>query len=184
MTYNDYPANADKLRDMLEGLEDETFVPPGATAGLTDFVFTGGNVASAFPEIQSLFEANKGESFKDGQGNEVLLYYDDENNRLVRGDEPGAAQYEPVLDHEGNQKVLYNWQTLVVVYQSDDCQDNPGNWMRIVGFATVHVHAINGSSESPQHRIFATVLCDEVNYGRGSGAQDYGTVGSLAGLVE
>jgi hypothetical protein len=53
-------ANASKLRGILDGLRDGTFESPETTAGVTKYAFTGGTVASAFSNIEALYESKKG----------------------------------------------------------------------------------------------------------------------------
>jgi hypothetical protein len=71
------------------------------------------------------------------------------------------------------------WTTAVPVYDSNDCS-NPNNVITIVGFATVKIWQVSGP---PSHTIWADVLCDNVEPGRGSGGL-YGTKGSIPGLVQ
>ena len=61
--YSDPPANAAKLSDLLTCLalpvsDPDSCSPPSGSAG-TDFAFTGGTVASVFPEMKALFDAKK-----------------------------------------------------------------------------------------------------------------------------
>ena len=53
-TFEVGPANANRLRNIIQGLDDGTFVTPGVKAGDT-FEFIGGNVASALPDLKQLF---------------------------------------------------------------------------------------------------------------------------------
>lgn len=74
-TYDSSPANASKLKDILEGLRTGTFVSPETVAGTSVFVFTGGTVASAFDNMQSLYDAKKN---SDGEWTTEIIVYDDE----------------------------------------------------------------------------------------------------------
>jgi Flp pilus assembly protein TadG len=60
-TFTSWPANANKLRTIMEEMTPAvpTFESPEAVAGTTPFVFTGGNVAAAFDEMSALYEAKK-----------------------------------------------------------------------------------------------------------------------------
>ncbi len=58
-TFEDAPANAKKLRDILRGMEDNTFESPEFTVGETYFNFTGGTVTSALKAAEDLYEAKK-----------------------------------------------------------------------------------------------------------------------------
>jgi len=53
-TFEVGPANANRLRNILQGLNAGTFQTPGVQAGDT-FEFIGGNVASALPDLRQLF---------------------------------------------------------------------------------------------------------------------------------
>ncbi|MFQ5964208.1 MAG: TadG family pilus assembly protein [Candidatus Scalinduaceae bacterium] len=60
-TYESWPANAAKLRDILNGLNPEVegaFVNPLVETG-EELVFIGGNVTSAFDELEALFHVMK-----------------------------------------------------------------------------------------------------------------------------
>jgi hypothetical protein len=66
--WNDYqawPANASKLKNILEGLRDGSFEIPTTYPG-DEFVFLGGDVAVLFDEMQALFNQSDKEWF-DGQ---------------------------------------------------------------------------------------------------------------------
>ncbi len=54
-TFNASPANAATLKSLVDGLANRSIIPPPATANVTQFDFIGGNVASAFPDLQNLF---------------------------------------------------------------------------------------------------------------------------------
>ena len=140
-TFTDWPANANRLRTIIDGMTPAvpTFESPEAVAGETPFVFTGGNIASAFDEMSALYEAKK----------------------------------DPVTGR---------WETVAVVYDSADCSNPTGN-ITVLGFATAIITGVNGPSDDPPHTIFAEVICDNVEFGRGSGG-NFGTRGSIPGLVE
>ena len=59
-TYDSSPANASKLRGILDGLKDGSYEIPETIAGKTKYAFTGGTVASAFSNLQELYESKKG----------------------------------------------------------------------------------------------------------------------------
>jgi hypothetical protein len=58
-TFTEWPANSSHLRAILRGLRDGTFQSPETIFGQTQFVFIGGTVASAFNDIQALYDAKK-----------------------------------------------------------------------------------------------------------------------------
>lgn len=135
-TFDSWPANSSKLRNILEGMTDGTITSPQTVVGETSFAFIGGDVASAFEEMQALYDANK---------------------------DPDTGF----------------WEVLVPVYESDDCS-NPTGSVAIIGFATAIITAVEGP---PSKTIQAQVICENIEPGRGSGG-DYGTMGSIPGLVE
>jgi Flp pilus assembly protein TadG len=59
-TYTSSPANASKLRGILDGLKDGSFESPETVADVTKYAFTGGTVASAFSNLEALYESKKG----------------------------------------------------------------------------------------------------------------------------
>jgi Flp pilus assembly protein TadG len=58
-TFDSWPANASKLKTILNGLQSGTFTAPAIKAGVTEFVFIGGTVASRFSDMQALYNAKK-----------------------------------------------------------------------------------------------------------------------------
>jgi hypothetical protein len=87
-------------------------------------------------------------------------------------------------DDDGNPNT---WTTSVVVFDQNDCS-NPNQTKTIVGFATVTIWKVTGPSVPPPNNssvkeIIATIKCDNVETGRGSGG-NYGTKGSIPGLVQ
>lgn len=62
-TFDQNPANASTLSGMLEGMEDGSYQAPEITAGAganaPTVEFIGGNVASALPDLKSLFDTKK-----------------------------------------------------------------------------------------------------------------------------
>lgn len=71
------------------------------------------------------------------------------------------------------------WTTGVVVYDWPDCS-NPNKPITTVGFATAMIYDVQGA---PAKTIFARVICNLVDEGR-SGGGNYGTKGSIPGLVQ
>lgn len=65
-TYTNSPANASKLRKLIEDLKDGTFTSPATTIYESVFDFTGGTVASAFDDMKALFDYMK---TRDDDGN-------------------------------------------------------------------------------------------------------------------
>jgi Flp pilus assembly protein TadG len=75
--------------------------------------------------------------------------------------------------------VTGEWKVTVPVYDLDDCSNPSGN-IPIIGFTTA---IITGVYESPTHTIEAKVICDQIEGGHG-GCGNFGTLGSIPGLVE
>ena len=57
--FDQTPANANKLRATIDGLEDGSYQSPGITPGQTNFTFTGGEVSSAFHNLIDLWDTKK-----------------------------------------------------------------------------------------------------------------------------
>jgi hypothetical protein len=72
-TYDQSPSDAKTLRDTINGLNDGTYVGPGTAAGVTEYDFNGGNIASALDDLTTLFNTmkvkNDGVSDKDNDSN-------------------------------------------------------------------------------------------------------------------
>lgn len=57
--FDQTPANANKLRNTIDGLNDGSYTAPGFTPGVDSWTFTGGEVASASPNLIDLWNAKK-----------------------------------------------------------------------------------------------------------------------------
>jgi Flp pilus assembly protein TadG len=57
--FDQSPANASRLRNTIDGLNDGSYQSPEIIPGQTQFTFTGGEVASAFPNLIDLWDAKK-----------------------------------------------------------------------------------------------------------------------------
>jgi Flp pilus assembly protein TadG len=82
-----------------------------------------------------------------------------------------------VLDADENPET---WTTSVVVYDWDDCS-NPHGDITIAGFAAVTITEIQ---DAPDKIIQAKVICDMIAPDARGGGGEYGTKGSIPGLVE
>jgi hypothetical protein len=58
-TFQESPANANRLRNILDSLTDETYDSPEIMANETYLEFIGGNVASALPNLKVLYEKRR-----------------------------------------------------------------------------------------------------------------------------
>jgi Flp pilus assembly protein TadG len=57
--FDQTPANANKLRQTVDGLQDGSYQSPGFIPGTTPWEFTGGEVSSAFPNLIDLWNTKK-----------------------------------------------------------------------------------------------------------------------------
>ena len=57
-TFDQSPANANRLRTIIDGLRTETYQSPATQPGM-DLNFTNGNLASVFPNLIQLYNAKK-----------------------------------------------------------------------------------------------------------------------------
>ena len=89
--YDDWPSNAAKLRNIIDGLTAGTFHSPETHAGDSVFVFTGGTLATAFSNFQALFEARRIEEEPHDEWETTVVIYDrddcsnPQNNILIVG---------------------------------------------------------------------------------------------------
>jgi len=58
-TFDQHPANANKLRDTVDGLQDGSYTSPGLSPGNDIWEFTGGEVSSSYPDLIDLFDSKK-----------------------------------------------------------------------------------------------------------------------------
>ena len=77
-TFDSWPSNASKLRDILGQMTPDppTYESPVTTAGESQFVFTGGNLAAAFEEMEALYHAKKD---ADGKWETAVVVYDSDD---------------------------------------------------------------------------------------------------------
>jgi Flp pilus assembly protein TadG len=82
-------------------------------------------------------------------------------------------------DGDGDNTV---WTTAIVIYEEDPLSPcgNPNDNKRIVGFATMKITKVEGPSGKT---VYGDIICNYVDKGRGGGG-NYGTKGSIPGLVE
>ena len=80
----------------------------------------------------------------------------------------------------------HRWETLVIVYgpqegESPSCE-NPNQTRPIVGYATIVLTDVRGA---PDKTLIGQILCELVdNEPNRGGGGNYGTMGSIPGLVE
>jgi Flp pilus assembly protein TadG len=176
--YDQSPASANVLRQTINGLNNGTYSSPETTAGVTEYHFTGGNLANVFSNnnftsLQTLFNTNKVQD-TDGRCEAALA-------------QPQFAQYG--VPYGGS-----SWTTAVAVYApaaptiaqslaEADCS-NPNGDMLIVGFSTITICAVAGPPQYSTKLIMAIVDCNSMSSGPGGGPVDTGLTGTLPNLVQ
>ena len=81
---------------------------------------------------------------------------------------------------DGTPRNKHQWETTVPVYDRGDCS-NPNQSILIVGFAQVRVRDV---LNSPEKLVRGKVICNLVDeFGSRGGGGEYGTKGSIPGLV-
>ena len=148
-TYTTSPASANNLRNILEGLNDGTFQSPETHAGQTLFMFSGGNIASDFPYMQTLFNTmrikNDGVLDRDTDPNtwttSVVVYAN------ADGSDPGCS--------------------------------NPNGSMMVVGFATVTITSVLTSPSNTINGVVDCNSFDSGGRGGGGDVGTKGTIPGL-----
>lgn len=83
-----------------------------------------------------------------------------------------------VLDKDNDS---LTWTTTVTVYDKNDCSNpNSGDILKVLGFATATIKSIEKTGKIIQ----AEIDCNAFVNGRGGGTNNYGTKGSIPGLVK
>lgn len=75
-TFETEPASAAAMRHILDGLRTRTWTSPAITVFQTEFMFSGGTVASAFRELENLYDVRKNAK---GEMNVLIPVYDRED---------------------------------------------------------------------------------------------------------
>ncbi|MCK4621471.1 MAG: hypothetical protein KAT62_04565 [Desulfuromonadales bacterium] len=177
-------ANDNMLRNILEGPLEEppTYLSP--TIGpddVTSVNFIGGDLSvPTFDDLLTLFQY-KGVDV-DLDGNPVpLCDRIDSDPADVNSHHCDDDHTTRLLYPDGEERNLHEWETAVVVYDSDDCS-NPNQSIAVKGFATVLLTEVLGP---PSKSIKALVQCNYVQQAPAhGGGSSYGTFGSIPGLVQ
>ena len=133
------PSTPAKLKTILNGVKDGTFISPETKAFEDRFNFTGGNLTTVFSDMKDLFDAMK-------VRNDGTLDEDNDSNTWT------------------TTVVVYDYSELP---SGKECA-NPGQGVNplIVGFATV---TITNVLVTPEKTIEGRVQCYQTVPGRGSG---------------
>jgi Flp pilus assembly protein TadG len=194
-------ANTPSLRSILDGdlASDPTI------AGVTDFNYTGGDVAAVFSNLLLLFKRKgydvdiNGDWIYNVSSGDIVKFatvaqgavplYELDN----AGNPTAFHAYYPVDDNDPDyqdpaQRPRNNhaWETTVVVYANDDgtadC-DNPNQTRSVVGYARIRLTDV---VEAPDNLVVGELICDFVDPEptRGGGGESFGTIGPIPGLVQ
>lgn len=197
--------NDPALRDILD-LDEPKLSPALRTGDQTNF--SGGQLSTqVFDALDTLFQHRGYDVYT--EGGDPPLGYDDEGNPIpVLLDPPDGVEIceknaddpddpedpdwknfhpcddthtTPLLYPDGTAKNLHEWQTKVVVYGSDSCE-NPNQTYEIVGFVDILLTEV---VNSPDKSVVGRIICEKKDTGvsRGGGAE-YGTKGSIPQLVQ
>jgi Flp pilus assembly protein TadG len=170
-------ANDSNIRKILEELIDSQ----DTVAGETMFNFIGGELSTnTFNAFLTLFQHRGYDVDNDGNpilgpDGEPLVYAGDEG--IPFNDAEGNRLYYP----DDTPRNKHEWSTTVAVYAWDNC-DNPNASIGIGGYARINITDVLGP---PDKLIEGAVVCEYVDSEdtRGGGGE-YGTMGSIPGLVE
>ena len=183
-TFDDDPANDNKVRDILDGI-----ITNNETTADSVFEYINGDLsANTFEALMTAFQV---------KGHDVTFQYDPNNLQAIPQPVAAGEHGEPLYDTDGTTQLQYppcqgasgctgelryshEWPTTVTVYDSDDC--TPNGSIRVAGFAQVVVYDVGAPSNKT---VAARIECDYVDSEptRGGGG-NYGKKGSIPGLVD
>ncbi len=176
-SFTEEPPNDNTIRDILEEAIDSL----ATTAGETIFNFIGGDLSKpTFDALLTLFQHRGYDVYEDG-----TPILGDDGQPLVYAGDLGVPLYDADGDRleypDDTPRNKHVWTTTVVVYDLDTC-DNPNTSIGIGGYARAEITNVLGP---PDKLIEAKVVCEYVDSEntRGGGGE-YGTMGSIPGLVE
>jgi hypothetical protein len=182
-SFTETPPSNSNITEILQGLIES----PATTAGETIFEFTGGDHASLFDPLLTLFQHRGYDVYEDGTpilgpDGEPLVYAGEDGVALY--DAEGNPLYYPPDYPDGPPGPPRNkhvWTTTVAVYDLDTC-DNPNTSIGIGGYTTITITDILGP---PDKLIEGVVVCEMVDSedNRGGGGE-YSTKSPIPNLVE
>lgn len=197
----EYNSNDATLRNILD--RDNPLLSPGLESG-DPINFIGGSLSNpTFDALKELFQ-DRGYDVKmlngewvpvtDASGETITGALDhstypetDPICEKLHGDTDAfyscsdGIHTTPLLYPDGTPQNRHHWETKVVVYESNTCE-NPNQSYGIAGFAKVTVTEV---VDAPEKSIVGTVTCGlvDIETTRGGGGS-YGTFGSVPQLVE
>jgi Flp pilus assembly protein TadG len=181
----DYNANDANMRKILE--QDPRYESPETSAAEDTANFIGGDLSTnTFDALLTLYR-EKGYDYNPNTGQPIETAVIDGEDAPVAGHHSGGV---PLFDDDGVTRLEYpdgtprnyhKWETLVVVYDWYDC-DNPNTAIRIAGYAMIDLTDVVGP---PDKLLRGQIMCNLFSNGdnRGGGG-NYGTMGTIPGLVE
>jgi Flp pilus assembly protein TadG len=156
-TFDRAPATQQQLQTVLEGIRNGGYSSPAATGGQTKFQFLGSQAGTAFADLLSLYSRRK--SSQSGEWVAVIPLYDRATCESVSGSSTvvGFATAKLVVQTKsgGSQE------------QGSDKEDKKND---------------DKGTQAGSDRVIVTIIADQIRVGRGGGT-DYGTKGSIPGLV-
>ena len=181
--FGESPVTPPKLIDILEnGIQGNC--NEGAETGDV-FKFTGGDMAVLFDYLKALFNLMRDCQAGSPALQALLLEMQEDDPDLTEEDLLGACM--TVGDEEVGPEPRDldtdpdTWTTHVVIYGMAGCEDNPNSYYPIVGFATVEIYEVE---PPPGMSIQARVKCLSYGEGIGGGGGEFGTMGTIPGLVQ
>jgi len=188
-TFQLSPSNDITIRRILQ--EVSGYESPETIARKTPFEFIGGDLSQKTFDSLLLLFMKYGYDVK-SDGNPVRTVNGEPDGEPSTGPlEDGYPETIPLFGDDGGRlyyptdpptpRNKHKWKTKVVVYTWEDCS-NPNTEIVIDGFATVILTDVVGA---PEKKVVGQVICKEVDSddSRGGGGE-YGTKGSIPGLVE
>jgi Flp pilus assembly protein TadG len=205
-TFFTTPSSVPPMRDLL----DEVVETPEVIAHQDTIVLFGGNMATVFDNMLTMFKRNGCATTNTGTlGSEDFRPYLSEEDVAFRAAaeaaevfvEDGCVDWREVQHHpqaveweepdnqgvmvqgeypDGTLRYYHKWETTVPVYDRDDCS-NPNQTELVVGFTSVIITDVSGPS---LQQIDGLVVCDRISEedNRGGGGE-FGLKGPIPGLV-
>jgi Flp pilus assembly protein TadG len=198
-TFTSQPANNQQVKKIVDGLEESPFV----YVGDSDFYYINGNLSEGtFESLLTQYKNlghdvdkiyNPAEAAVSGyvypttlpSGVNGVPLCENANGAGACGPGGIPLRYPPCSGQSGCSGPLrysHEWETTVVVYDSDNCTPGGGTPIPVAGFASVVVYNVG----SPANKVIeARVRCDYVTpeSTRGGGG-NFGKKGSIPGLVK
>lgn len=176
------------MRDLISGIEES---PEADMQG--EFNYSGGVSATLFPDLLTRFKYEGHDVDEDGMP--LMGDVDDPVTGALPTDTPGAQPlfeedgvtplYYPKETHDPDEVLVarnkHLWETTVVVFEAGEC-GNPNQTAKTEGFARI---TLTDVYLQPDLYIKGRVECGYVSGEptRGGGGE-FGTIGSISGLVQ